>query len=401
VVEYGVLLNGGALGWMLGSLGADVVKVEPPGRGDYIRDIVGTIVPRHSPIHVQYNAHKRSVVLDIKRDRCREVLRRLVSGADVFIDGGVPGAIDRLGFGYEQLKVIKHDLVYCGHTAFGADGPYSSIPMHGIGMNAMAADMVAERLDDGLFHSVPAKRPIPPRGPEATQIGAIWAAYFVAAALVQRARTGEGQLIDVSASDAVVIGTGAANVMELNLHRVTDHSAEPGFAPDGELTGAKYQFYATKDRRSILFAGMEPRLWARFCAVLDRRELIDRGDAASAMDWGHDERLRRELQVIFEQRTLREWMELAGAHALPICPAHHDLHDVQSDPHMRTRSTFVEGEHPVAGPFTYLGVPAVLPGQPFEVQRPAPLMGADTREIMAELGFSAAEVEEVLEEHAD
>jgi crotonobetainyl-CoA:carnitine CoA-transferase CaiB-like acyl-CoA transferase len=90
---------------------------------------------------------------------------------------------------------------------------------------------------------------------------------------------------------------------------------------------------------------------------------------------------------------------VAGAHPLPICPAHHDLRDAQTDPHMWTRSTFLEGEHPVAGPFTYLGVPAALPGQPFEVQRPAPLMGADTEEIMAKLGFSAAEMEEMLENH--
>jgi crotonobetainyl-CoA:carnitine CoA-transferase CaiB-like acyl-CoA transferase len=396
VVESAVLLNGGVLGSLLGALGADVIKVEAPGRGDYLRDIQGTIVPRHSPIHMQYNAHKRSVVLDLRNEMALDVFWRLHATCDVFIDGGVPGALNRLGIGYAEQVKRKGDIIYCEHTAFGATGPYSNIPMHGFGMNAMAADLVVEKRDDGLLYPTQTRRPIPPRGPEATQIGALWAAYFVASALVRRASVAEPQMIDVSATDAVVISTGAANVMELNLDRVTDHTENPGFTEEGALTGAKYQFYETGDDKKVMFAAAEPRFWRRFCEGVDRPDLLGRGDPDSEMDWGRDPDLRIEVQQIFRRRSLSEWMEFAAERGIPVSPAYTDLRDVKADPQMAGRNTFYDAEHPVAGPFTYLGVPAVMADQPFEVRRPAPLLGQHTDEVLREIGIPGRDIDQLL-----
>jgi crotonobetainyl-CoA:carnitine CoA-transferase CaiB-like acyl-CoA transferase len=399
VVETGVLLNGGVLGALLGALGADVIKVEAPGKGDYMRDIIGTITPRNSPVHLQFNAHKRSVALDLRSEAGRAVFWRLIDTADVFVDGGLPETMNRLGLGYEAQRAVNPRIVYCHHTAFGSGGPYSPVPMHGFGMNAMAADMVVEPGPDGRLHPAPTKRPIPPRGPEATQIGSLWAAYFVAAALVRRDRSGVGELLDVSATDAIVISTGAANVMELNRERVTDWTEEPGFSEEGELTGAKYQFYSTRDGRSLLFAAMEPRFWIRFCEAIERRDLLNRGNLDSPMDWGLDDSLRTELQAVFNQRTLASWMQLAADKALPISPAYHDLDDLRDDPHMRTRDTFFEREHPDAGPMTYLGVPAKVNGQRFEVERPAPRVGQHTEAVLRELGCDDTVTAEVMARH--
>ena len=126
VLESAVLFNGDSLGALLGDLGADVIKIESPGMGDYLRDFLGQITPHHSPAHIQVNKNKRSVTLDLRSDEGRALFFELLQTADVFIDGFAGNACAKLGIGYEQQKAAKPDIVYCQYSGYGSSGPLST-----------------------------------------------------------------------------------------------------------------------------------------------------------------------------------------------------------------------------------------------------------------------------------
>lgn len=394
VIESAVLLNGDSLGMFLADLGADVIKVEAPGAGDYLRDILGQIGPRQSPAHLQVNKNKRSVIVDLRTDAGREVFWDLLATADVFIDGFAGAATDRLGIGYAEQRARKPDIVYCQYTGYGRFGPYSQIPTHGQMMNAEAAAVALKMGPDGFVRAVenPELMWGTSIGGDGTVAGAIHAASHVVAALFRRERTGEGCFLDASASDAVVAQGWIGAIYGLNQHRLTsrtglrDADAEP-------QTGAKYQYYATADDRFILFCGIEPKFWRGFCHAVGRPDLADHQLEAGSVDFARDDvELRRELQRIFLTRAQKAWVDLAIEHRLPIGPAHQRVESLRHDPHVIARGILVEGEHPVAGPFTYVGEPVLVDDQRYEVRRHAPGHGEHTEEVLAELGYSAERV---------
>ncbi len=395
VLESAVLLNGDTLGMHLADLGADVVKIEAPAGGDYLRDILGQIGPGHSPAHLQVNKNKRSVALDLRREEGREVFWRLQSGADVFIDGYAGDTTDRLGIGYEEQRGRKPDIVYCQYSGFGRAGPYSVIPTHGQMMNAQAAAVTLETGDDGLVR-VGENRELmwgTSIGGDGTAAGAIHAALRVVAALFRRERTGHGAFLDASAADAVISQGWIGAVYGLNYERINDHTGlrEPG---SETMTGAKYQYYETADGKYVLFCCIEPEFWTRFCQVVGRPDLVERTVEAGAIDFGrHDEHLRRELQSVIGERTQAEWVDLAIRERLPIGPARQGVADLRHDAHLAEREIIVEGQHPAAGPFTYVGSPVIVDGEPYPPPRPAPDHGADTREVLAEAGYTTEEVD--------
>ena len=263
VLESAALYNGDTVGMLLGDLGADVVKIESPFRGDYLRDFLGQITPHNSPAHVQVNKNKRSVTLDLRQDAGREVFWKLFDTADVFVDGNAADACEKLGIGYAAQRARNPAIVYCQYSGFGSDGPYHSIPTHGQMMNAIVAATPTEMGDDGFLHEVGGAGAMGNMrsGGEGTAAGAVHAALHVAAALVQRARTGEGCFIDVAGHDGVVVNGWIAATYLLNEHRITDRAGMPARA-DGQSTGAKYQFYETRRRQ-------------RGAVLRDRTEVLD------------------------------------------------------------------------------------------------------------------------------
>jgi crotonobetainyl-CoA:carnitine CoA-transferase CaiB-like acyl-CoA transferase len=394
VVECAVLFNGDTVGMHLGDLGADVIKVEWPGQGDYLRDMLGQIVPHHSPAHVQVNKNKRSMTLDLRRPEGLDVFWDLLRSADVFVDGFLAGACDGLGIGYAAQRAVKPDIVYCHYSGFGGAGPYARIPTHGQMMNALAAAVPLAVSDDGLVRERPSTEPMGGTtiGGDGTAAGAVHAALRIAAALVRRERTGRGAYLDAAGSDGVVAQGWIAAVYGLNEHRLTDRRGlrERG---DTERTAAKYNFYATADGRFVLFCAIEPKFWARFCEGVGRPDLVGESATAGPVDFGHrDEPLRRELQAIFATRTQDEWVAFARDHRLPLGPAHQTAADLRGDPQLGARQIVVEGEHPAAGPFTYVGEPVIVDGEPYRLRRPAPALGEHTDEVLRELGRSDADI---------
>lgn len=161
VVESAVLLNGDTVGMLLGDLGADVIKVESPPAGDYLRYFLGQIVPGVSVPHAQVNRNKRSVLLDLTEDADRDTFWRLIDTADIFVDGNRPGVCNKLGVGPDAMRARKPSLVYVQHTGFGATGPYARIPTHGMLMNALVGAHALQRGQDGLLERGRSKKTVP------------------------------------------------------------------------------------------------------------------------------------------------------------------------------------------------------------------------------------------------
>jgi crotonobetainyl-CoA:carnitine CoA-transferase CaiB-like acyl-CoA transferase len=395
VIECAVLFNGDTVGMLLGDMGADVIKIESPGRGDYLRDMLGQIAPHQSPAHLQVNKNKRSLTLDLRAPAGRDVLWDLLRTADVFVDGLLAGTCDSLGVGYEQQRRVKPDIVYCHCSGFGATGPYARIPTHGQMMNALAAAVPLATGEDGLVRERMSTEPMSGTsiGGDGTAAGAVHAALRVAAALVRRGRTGEGCFLDAAGSDGVVAQGWIGATYGLNGDRITDRAGlrQPG---DTERTSAKYQYYETADDRYVLFCAIEHKFWARFCDAIGRADLMGESSSAGPVDFAHrDEALRRQLQEIFRSRSQEDWVRFALEHRLPLGPAHQRVAELRDDPQIRARQIIVEGEHPVAGPFTYVGEPVIVDGAPYRVRRPAPTLGQHTDEVLRELGRTAEDIE--------
>jgi crotonobetainyl-CoA:carnitine CoA-transferase CaiB-like acyl-CoA transferase len=208
VVELGLILPGAALGHLLADQGADVIKVERPPDGDYVRYFPEQVGDHggQSFWHLVLNSNKRSLTLDLLRPEGQEVLHDLVRGADVFITNLIADQPGRLGASYARLRRLKPDLVYCQLTGFGATGPYTELPSHGLAMSAITGQLVLEPDADGWFEQ--ARDPSFGSGTQCAgqpvQAGPLWAAYGVASALWQRSRTGQGCYIDVSDCDATL-----------------------------------------------------------------------------------------------------------------------------------------------------------------------------------------------------
>jgi len=397
VLESATLFNGDHVGTLLGDLGADVIKIESPFQGDYLRDFLGQITPHHSPAHVQVNKNKRSVTLDLRQAEGKELFWRLLETADVFVDGNAGDALDRLGVGYDEQRKRHPGIVFCQVSGFGHAGAYASVPTHGQMMNALAACTPMEIGEDGLTRPATPVRTMGGMSSagEGTANAGIYGAYHIVAGLVRRLRTGEGCFIDVSGADACIASAWISATYELNDDRIADRATMP--APgQSELSSAKYQFYETADHKFVLFCAIEPKFWAHFCGAVGRLDLASRSNASAPVDFAAGEvGLRRELQQIFRTRTLGEWMKTAAEHDVPIGPAPTGLPQLLDDPHMQQREIIYQGEHPKAGPFSYVGQPALIGGQSYEVGRPAPELGEHTREVLAELGLSPGQIDQL------
>lgn len=384
VVETGVLLSVDNLGSLLGDAGADVIKVEAPGLGDYLRNIGPALAPDCSVAHLASNRNKRSMTLDLRSSVGRGAMSRLIETADVLITGNIGDTNRKLGLHYEEVHADKPDIVYCQITGFGSSGPYADIPTHGKMMDALGGGTPPMDLrEDGLVEPVPGS-PVP--GGSGVTIGPLYAAFAVAAGLSRRDRTGQGCLIDVACADSVLAGKLNPAIEALNADKVNREK------PMGDLTrSAKYQHYQTADGKYILFCCIEPKFWDNFCRASEREDLIGRHDRAQAVDFGFDdEELRREIQKVFHGKSQREWISIASQRDIPMGPALR-LDEVVGDPHLRARGMVLQENHPLLGQLFTLGTPIRVSGETFVV-RSAPALGEHTDEILGSLGYTEGEV---------
>jgi crotonobetainyl-CoA:carnitine CoA-transferase CaiB-like acyl-CoA transferase len=383
VVECAVLFNGDQTGRLLGDLGADVIKVESPGVGDYLRDFLGQITPHNSPAHLYVNRNKRSMTLDLRSEAGRAIFFELIATADIFVDGFAGDACEQLGIGYEAQRAVNPRIIYAQCSGFGAKGPLSSIPTHGQMMGALGGGAFLAVDKDGIATETGGLS-------DGTVVGATNTALTALAAVIRQRATGQGCYIDGAGSDAVLATQWMFATIEWNNDRLTERDSLPSM---GGPPQAKYHYYQTKDEKFILFCCIESKFWKAFCRATGRDDLTDVDNAGHTVDFGgRHAGLTEVLRDIFLTKTQAQWVQLAIDHDIAMGPANL-VKDLRDEPQLAARNMINEEVHPDAGPFSSVGWPTQISDQEFSVWQPAPRLGQHTAELLTELGRSAVEIE--------
>ena len=386
VLDLSRLLPGGFCSLLLADFGADVLKVEDTGMGDYIRwsppFYEGAHDSAKSALFLSLNRNKRSIRLDLKQERGREALLRLVREYDVVLESFRPGVLDRLGVGYERMREENPGIVYCAISGYGQDGPKRDASGHD--MNYLGLIGLLGLTGERGGEPVQAAGQIADLGG-----GALMAAFGILAALREREHSGEGQLVDVSMSDGALSW----------LAMVAATYFADGTVPrrgDLPLAGSLvcYRPYECADGWVTLGA-LEPKFWQAWCRGVEREDLVAKQFERPGST-AHDE-----VREIFKGRTRADWEEFARRHDCCLEPLL-ELDEALESELVREREMVVELEQPGAErTVRQLGVPVKLARTPGEHGRlPGPALGEHTEEALLAAGYSEAEVADLLQSGA-
>lgn len=378
VLDLSQVMAGPFCCMLLGDMGADVIKVEPPGVGDQTRKSMGfRMKGEDSPGFLALNRNKRSIVIDLKTAEGQKTLHKLVETADIVVENSRPGVTKRLGSDYETLSRINPRLIYASISGFGQTGPWSQRP----GFDLIAQAMGGVISATGIPGAEPVKCGIP-----VGDLGAgMFACYGILAAVIGRQTTGRGQYIDTSLLDAAL----ALSVWESTEYWATGKS--PGPLGTANRMSAPYQAFAGSTGMFVVGAANQ-KLWLIFCDVIERPELKDDPRYANNIDRvQRRSELAAELQPTLMTRPAEEWVERFLAAGVPAGPIN-DYSVALDNEHVHHRQAVIEINHPVEGSFKALGFPAKLSATPASVRRHPPLLGEHTAEILAELGLNEGTV---------
>ena len=382
IVDLTAMVSGPVATMMLADQGAEVIKVEPPA-GDLVRRM-GHDLGGVTSSFVSANRSKKSVVLDLKSDRARTLLDRLVASADVFVQNFRPGTVERMGIGEDAIRALRPDIVYVSISGFGERGPYRHKRVYDPVIQALSglADIQTDR-ETG--------RPMMIRTIIPDKVTALTAAQAITAALLHRERTGEGQHVRLAMLDAMVAFLWPEGLVNLTV--VDRELPEPRsrLAPD--------LIYRTRDGY-ITVGAVSDSEWQGLCAALERPDWLthERFATPHLRTVNVVERLEQTQQVLLA-RTTAEWLERLDSHQVPCAPvlAQHELAD---HPQIVANELVEMREHPEMGPYRQARPAARFEGSPSGIAGHAPRLGEHTREVLARLGLDTSEIDALYAERA-
>ena len=362
---------------LLGDLGAEVIKIEEPERGDYARwnpPQINGVGSRH----LLLNRNKKSLTLNLKAPEGKAVLRRMVEqGADVLIEQFRPGVMERLGVGYKDLEKVNPRIIYCSLTGYGQDGPYRDLAGHDLNYIGIAGVLGLTGQKGGS--------PVIPGIQIADLIeGGLYAVIGILSALMARQKTGRGQYVDISMLDGVVSllpDSAALYFAEGKAPRAGERRLGGGLP--------QYQVYQTQDGKYLAVGALEEKFWANLSRLIGRPEWAEKIPRELEP---RCEEIQKEMARLFKTKTQKEWLDLL-MHEDTCVTAVQSLDEVFADPQVRSRQMLVETTHPKAGRVRQIGVPIKFSETPGEIRMPAPEIGEHTEEILGELGFAQEEID--------
>ena len=366
---------------LLADMGADVVKVEPPGVGEMTRQMgFAAAKGDDSAAFLAINRNKRSVTLDLKSEQGQELFHRLAAGADVIVENFRPGVTSRLAMDYDTIRGINPQLIYASISGFGQTGPHH----RRAGFDLIAQGMAGVMSVTGEPGGAPVKSGVPLSDLSA----GMYCALGILQAYIARQTTGEGQYVETSLFEAAL----SFGVWETAELWATGRVPQP-LGSAHRLT-APYQALRTKDGY-ITVGGNNPGLWVRLCEAIDRPELIeDERFIDNEARMRHRAELQTELEKTVTLESTATWVERFEEAGFPAGPIY-DYQQVFEDPHTIERRMVEEYEHPEAGTVKVLGIPVKLTSTPGSIRLPAPLIGEHNAEVFREIGLEDEQLQQL------
>ena len=371
---------------LLADMGADVIKVEPPGSGDQTRGAMGFKMKGPDSMgFLNMNRNKRSIAINLKSEAGKAILFKLVKEADILVENYRPGVMKRLGVGYEVMSKINPALVYVSISGFGQSGPWAMRPGFDLMAQAMSGIMSVTGNGDGK----PVKAGVP-----VADIGcALFATYAALSAYIGAKNTGQGQYIDASLFDSAL----AFSIWDTSEYWGTGNP--PVALGTANRMTAPYQAVKAKDGYFVMGA-TNNKLWQKLCEILERPDLLQKAKYQTiAGRLGQREQLIQELENSFALKSADEWIDLLLEHGIPAGPIL-DYPQAFESEHGRHRQMRIEIDHPLEGKVPNIGFAVKMQGTPQEVRRHPPLLGEHTQEVLMQAGFTPDEIKELEEQGA-
>ncbi|MFQ5861204.1 MAG: CaiB/BaiF CoA transferase family protein [Dehalococcoidia bacterium] len=381
VLDLTWVLAGPFCTMMLGDYGAEVIKVERPGKGDVTRGY-GPFIDGESTYFMSINRNKKSITLDLQHPKGQEIAHRIAQTAGVVVENFAPGVAQRLRMDYATLRQVNPRIVYCSISGFGQTGPYEHKPAYDMILQAMGGLMSVTGEPDGPPMKV---------GLSVVDISAgMYAAFGILTALVHRDHTGVGQHVDVSMLDGQVYWMSFLAGSYLATGKVPPRygNRHPVVVPVGA--------FRTKD--GYVAVNLEGDRFRVFCQLVGREDLPERPEYQTPHDRvAHRQEVEAVVQEELLKRTTEEWLRELEALRIPVGPIY-DMKQLLSDPHVLHREMVAEAPHPKLGKVKVAGIPVKLSASPGAVESGPPLLSQHTVEVLGSIGYSAGELEHLRQE---
>lgn len=382
VLDFSQLLQGPFATQMLGDLGADVIKIERNGSGDIYRGLTffnQWIAGDESPCFMAWNRNKRSLAIDIKSNQGKEIIYKLAKETDVVVENFRPGVMARLGYGYEDLKKINPQLIYCSASGWGDDGPYITRPGQDLLVQSVSgAIMTSGKKNDG---------PVAIGTALCDQVNGLNSVYAILAALYYREKTGKGQEIKTNLLSSAI-------AFQMQDYFTIQNLGQTFERPESKIghpgNPAPFGMYQTSD--GYLTIAMSP--WPKLVEALGDASLMQYNDPQVLFD--ERDAVHGRIEAITVTKTTDEWLEIMLGLDLWVAKVN-DQTAVEHDPQVIHNNTFIEVEHPKAGKVKVTNIPFTMSETPGQIKRPSPLIGEHGEEILKELGYSDQQIENLVE----